>query len=324
MKKSQIRAMCFAASIAAIITGFYRTTLADPPLQVPNGGDASPATGPDGTEAAPHAPDGLTNNSIAMGVQELTNKTTVSTWDKGAISVGQNPEMKGKVRNKTGAPIDDITIKIENHGAGAGSPPTAVCATVKGGGNSSASGYFSGGMATINFGDGTGGSPGPLADGNSFELELELSDQGTEPPTDFKVKITASVKDKPKGSGVHADFYGWFNLDTGTPGLTKELLVHGHDRIAVRIKNVDETYAIQEITGTMTLPGGLIIAAVHLQDPDNDFNAVPGASISVTQSSFQITGIALAAADNYELVVVLSGSPGAETSRLEINVEHQE
>ena len=124
MKKSQIRAMCFAASIAVIIAGFYRTTttLADPPIQVPNGADANPATGPDGTQAAPDAPAGIPGGDQGPFVHSETqnNANVVVKGGRGGNGQhggnGYRGEPTGGKGGKGGTGGKGSTIEVRVYG----------------------------------------------------------------------------------------------------------------------------------------------------------------------------------------------------------------
>ena len=93
-----------------------------------------------------------------------------------------------------------------------------------------------------------------------------------------------------------------------------------HDRVCMGVKNTDGTKDLIVLHGEVTFPSGssIIISDVYLQDPLNSFNAVGGADISNTSTTFEISDIDLAPNASYELVIVFSASPGDAGVRVEL------
>lgn len=261
------------------------------------------------------------NTAVALGTIDVKNGTTDVGVGKAALDpdpTGTSPEATGKIKNSTGAALDDVTIVIKNKGTGTGDVPTAKSAKITQGSNSSSGNFtgVAGGGYKVTIDLGAGGSPaGPIANGNSVDLDLEIDDAGSTPPNDFNVRVTGSVKNKPKGAGssIHADVGGKFELDSTKIKSKNVLHESWHDRIASRIKNVDTGRSATVFTCQVGLPSGVTISSVTLQDPDNSFNTVSGSTTTIDGLNFTISGFTLSHGDEYEVVVVYSEVPGNST-----------
>ncbi len=258
------------------------------------------------------------NTSIALGTFDVKSGTPSATAEKDALDVDNTtddtPEAKGSVKNSTDQPLDDIIIIIKNAEEGAGLPPEGAKAKIKNGGETTSGAFVSvpGGKWKVKLNMGGSGEAKPIAAGATGKLEIELNDTGSSPPDDFKVTVTGSYKNKPKGTGssVHADVMGKYELDSVKVSRKIVLSEAWNDRIAGMVKNSDSSSSMTSMDLELSLPSGVTISSVTLQDPDDSYNTVSGSSATIDGSVVSVTGFTMTVGDQYELVVVFSEVPG--------------
>ena len=262
------------------------------------------------------------NNAVVMGTVELKTGTAKVAFDKAALDVSgaQNtPEATGKIKNKTGQPITDVTIQIRNKGTGTGNAPLGGTVTITEGAKKS-TGTFTvmpnsvtnESETTVDFS--TGNTPiGSLGIDHEATIDIELTDDGSEPPSEFEIRLTASKK-APKGSTNDADIMGAYKLRSSITLIKQTLLENWHDRVVAFVENTDTRDHLVQLQGTLDLPPGFAINDAVLQDPVSEFNTVPGVTTTITGSQFTLNGFDLAPGAKYEIVVVFSAAPQTSTS----------
>ena len=261
------------------------------------------------------------NSAVLMGTVNLPGGSTARAFDRSTLDVdatANTPEIKGKIKNKTGQKMGDVRVTIRNKGAGTGSPPVGSSVTISNSNGSSTATFTaatSGGgwVADVAF-DG-GGGIGDLENDHEADVDIEVSDAGTAPPNDFDVKLTPSVPAKPKGTSYHADFMTAFDFRANRTQMKQSVDDNYHDRIATFVENHDHSRSMTALSGTLTLLPGRSLNSVYVQDPENSFSAVSGVVTNITGAkTFTMTGMGLAKGKKYELVLVFDAAPQGDTA----------
>ncbi len=264
-------------------------------------------------------------------IQDVVFKSTSSTVsfeiDPNAIDVQTSPdtpEVLFTIKNDTGRPIDDITVTVIAKGSN-GTLPVVGKIKVKEGGKkveneSEGTTDNRGETATLDFG---GAGPPSLPRGNTYKGgSIEINSVGSSSSLIFK--YTASSKDKPKGTGFHGDRMADFDFNTSQTSHRNVVDDASHDRIAAAVKNTDVTRNLIQLTGTVSLPAGVTLSDVILEDPVTGFDPVPGVTSSVSGSSFTLGGFSLTAGNGYDLVLVFSAAAGNYPVNLTLDAQFQQ
>lgn len=268
------------------------------PGQAPNSAEGSlriPSTTP--VDATP----------VDLGSIELTGGSTSKEVDTNAITPGPGPEMVGRITNKLGREMHDLTVSVKRTNPNATPPASDGNTTVscgqgqsEGGNTSTDDGY----TATIQFGG--AGCP-PPAHTDTVDVSVDVVNAGN--GQTVKVFFTPSYKDKPKNSQAHADVLQSLSLSEAAPGGTHSLASPFHDRGHLGITNTGSK-PIVDLSGTCTLPAGISLSSIHLEDPSMAFASPAGANVQITGNSFTVSGFAaLPAGATYDLIAVFSAAP---------------
>lgn len=258
----------------------------------------------------------LPRNTVILGNIEMDGGTESKDVDTSAIPPGS--KMVGQITNKTGRPVDDVTMSVKRVG-GSSTPPTSdgnseVSEPGEGGGTSEApntdnsEGYS--GNAT--FGGDSGGAP-QMGTNVTYDFEIPVGTPGN--GQIVKVYFTPSAKDESDVGDAHADLMRGFELTSGEVGATHRIVAPHHDRVSMYVSNAEDAGSPEKITslsGTCTLPPGVTLSSVAFLNPSSGFSAVYGASIQIDGNSFQITGFSpMEAGRTYEIITKFSGVPVA-------------
>jgi hypothetical protein len=220
----------------------------------------------------------------------------------------------GRVVNKTGRPLNDLTVAVVR--TGTGEPPTHGGSTVVGqgaGGSNSAAAKTDdpeGFQGTAGFG---GASQAPVMGVDmSYEIEIPVANAGTS--SMLEVRLTPSVK--PTGSELHADLLTSFHLASDRIAATHRMLASAHPRTSAHITNENPRTSASEhivaLSGSVLLAGGAALTGVQLLDPSQG-GPVPNAAVALQGGSFSITGFhPLEPGRTLELVLHSSAVPGPD------------
>jgi len=251
---------------------------------------------------------------LDMKEQEL-DTSAFSTWRTSALDVLEkpgSPEVVGKVVNRTGIAIDGLAIFVSNSGKGEGGVPEARSAevTTPAGTERAAFRNVAGGwLATVPF----PGKHGALPDDGAADLSLEIASAGEGPPSRFRVSISPTLRDRPRGSRRSADYHDRFELSREQPKLMRVSSRNWFDGGATRVKNAGAAGAMTSIAGLVRPPPELRVTAVHLVDPESR-KPVRRARTELDGDEFTVRGFRLAPGDEYEVVIVYSEPPRAQLS----------
>jgi len=260
--------------------------------------------------------------SVVLETKTCNGGTETQKVDSNSIPSG-GTTLVGKIVNDLGRDMEDLTITVTGDKAATG-PPVKTPPSSSGGstvsrpsGNGSVTGSNSttasndGFSTTVDFGQAGNGNVGPVGNGDTINVSIDIAGAGT--ASDINVKYTPSVGDKPKNSSLHADALQVAELTTGRPGVVLGLDAPGNDRASVYVTNEEKpgNASLVEISGDCGLPGGISLTNVYLQNPSINFNEPTGTSITITGNKFSITGFTpLPSSETYEVVCVFSGVPG--------------
>lgn len=259
---------------------------------------------------------------IPLGTQELKGGGTSQKIDAGAIPQG-GTTLYGKICNKTGRAVSDVTISVVGDKTTPASgttaekkPPTSSGTTeVTRPGPSGASDAATntprvsedGFQATVTF-----SNCGKLDTDDCLGFEVSIESAGT--ASLLTIYYTPSTTDQV--SSCEADILQTLSLDRRQPGGLVALEDPGHDRSSVYLRNAEEPRlggkAVVALEGACRLPEGVALQAVHLQDPSSGFATPSGTNIVVTGDTFLVSGFKpLGPGETYEVVVVLSSRPAS-------------
>ena len=254
--------------------------------------------------------------NVVLETKECNGGTETQKLDSNSIPQG-GTTLEGKIVNKLGRPINDMTVTVTGDKAATGppvkTPPTAGGDTKASKPNSNSedqaanSATDDGFTATVKF-----SNSGDLAHGNSINVEIPIADPGT--ASDITIKYAPSVNDNSSSTGAHADALEATELTAGKPGVVLGLDDGGHDRVSAFITNGEKSTGADliAISGSCSLPTGVSVSSVYLLDPSLNFAEPTGTQISVSGNTFSVTGFSpLNPSETYELIVRFSAQPSA-------------
>lgn len=266
-------------------------------------------------------------SSVSLGTKKLKGGLNEIKVDASAIPSGGGT-MVGVIINDTGLPMTDVTVSVVGEKTAPNKTPPTTAPTSTGGSTVTVPGSdppktSSGNHGPRSSSDGyttdvdftNSGGAGSLAAGKKLEIIVHIGNPGTAGVV--KVWMTPSTENKPEGSSMEADVMRMMELTVSAPGVIAAMTDPGHDRSSTYVQNGEDTgkggAEISAFTGSCTsLPAGVTLSSVHLQDPSASFAQPSGTVVTIDGSSFLISGFtALGPGETYEIVVVLSGAPDA-------------
>ena len=251
--------------------------------------------------------------AVELGEYPLAGGAISKPVDTAAIRPGEGKELVGRITNRTGAPIDSVTISVRRQGTA--TPPTSNgTTTVRREPDLDRS------VANVRTDEGFT-SYVPLGEilpySRSVKLGIDVTNVGD--GTTVTVDVAPSVADKPNGSRRGADRLASVELSEDALRAESIAGLPSHDRVALFVTNRGEE-DIESFSGACTLPADVDVIAVHVQDPSKAYRSVP-ARVSIENDAFEITGLApLGPETTYEVVIVLSAVPPSEY-KVELAVE---
>jgi hypothetical protein len=261
------------------------------------------------------------SSNVLLATKKLAGGLATQKVDSSAIPSG-GTKMVGKIVNDSKRPITDLTISVTGDktdaGTGKQAPTSSGGSKVTGPNGSSESNHGSrpggdGYTTTVDFTN--SGGAGALPPGGTMEVEVDIGNPGTAGL--INVHYTPSVSDKPKDSSAAADMLRTAELSVPSPGQILAMIDAGHSRSSAYFTNDEKpgngAASITALVGSVTsLPAGITLTSVHLQDPSANFAMPNGTTILLDGANFSITGFtALGPGETYELIVVLSARPSA-------------
>lgn len=255
----------------------------------------------------------LSASSASLGTIELKGGTVKKTVSTAAITPGQGKELVGKLVNKTGMDMHDVTVELRKVGE-TNDAPTGGDTDVKrpGPGSSTSSGAGTenssqtGTTTNVSFAGGVGKAK---AD-DTLEVEIDVDSTDGD---DITVHFTPSTKGLQPDANAHADIISRYSLSTSESAQTNGITIPFHDRAAMRITNKARAEeSIASISGSVTFGTGdpTSLLSAHLSYPSGMITPT-GTQVTLSGNSFEISDFPpLGPSSSYDLVLVFSGTPG--------------
>ncbi len=257
--------------------------------------------------------------AVSMGTIGLGGGTEEMTVGTAAITHA-NGKLLGRIVNKAGLMIHGLTVEVRKVER---DPPGEAPTQAPAGGDVKVKRLGDKAWSTVELGtpndSGTGTTAkvrfatrvGAAADGDTLDLGLDISSTDGDEVT---LHFTPFTKEVLPTAAAHADLLPEYGLSASELSKTNSVGLPYHDRVAMRVTNVDsDGKALKGLTGGVNFGAGSssVLQSAHLACSDS-MNIPVGTEVMVEGGTFSITGFKqLTPGSSYDLVLVFSEAPAA-------------
>ena len=249
------------------------------------------------------------SDPISLGIVKLGSGTTSVSYRSASVPVGGSVDLKGQLKNETGAKVTDVSVEVEAIKPPGSVPPSIGSVNVNGG-------TATGGSGTTQVNVGLSGAQ-TIQIGGQVPVTVDLlpPPSGSTLSEAFKIHFTPSV---PMGM-AHFDFAGSFEV-TSASGV--QVLTIGkpyNSGMAAWVENKDTSRQLISFSGIVVYPGqqNFIISSVEVRDEEGQ--PLAGATATITEHAFTVAGIQLAAGARIMLYVDTDTPPIGGSDSLKIS-----